>query len=74
MIGRYGPHLMIVIIFVTQNNFLNGPGISDCVLGFYLFIVLMYSQLSRIYFFLKRFVAIFSQPCAEFPELTTYIY
>ena len=21
VIGRYGPHLMIVIIFVTQNNF-----------------------------------------------------
>ena len=26
---------MIVIIFVTQNNFLNGPGISDRLLGFY---------------------------------------
>ena len=27
--------LMIVMIFVTQNNFLNGPGISDRLLGFY---------------------------------------
>ena len=35
VIGRYGPHLMIVI-FVTQNNFQNGPGISDRLLGFYL--------------------------------------
>ena len=25
---------MIVVIFVTQNNFLNGPGISDRLLGF----------------------------------------
>ena len=76
VISRYGPHLMIVIISVTQNNFLNSPWISNCVLGFYLFIVLMYSQLMNYlaYFFLKRFVAIFSQPCAEFPELTTYIY
>ena len=32
VIGRYGPHLMI---FVTQNNFLNGPRISDHLLGFY---------------------------------------
>ena len=24
VIGRYGSHLMIVMIFVTQNNFLNG--------------------------------------------------
>ena len=35
VIGRYGSHLMIVMIFVTQNNFQNGPGISDCLLGFY---------------------------------------
>ena len=35
VIGRYGPHLMIEMIFVTQNNFLNGPGISDRHLGFY---------------------------------------
>ena len=35
VIGRYGPHLMIVMIFVTQNNFKNGPGISDRLLGFY---------------------------------------
>ena len=34
VIGTYGPHLMIVI-FVTQNNFKNGPGISDRLLGFY---------------------------------------
>ena len=33
VIGRCGPHLMIVMIFVTQNNFLNGPGISDRLLG-----------------------------------------
>ena len=26
---------MIVMIFVTQKNFLNGPGISDHLLGFY---------------------------------------
>ena len=26
---------MIVMIFVTQNNFLNGQGISDQLLGFY---------------------------------------
>ena len=26
---------MIVMIFVTQNNFQNGPGISDCPFGFY---------------------------------------
>ena len=35
VVGRYGPHLMIVMIFVTQNNFQNGPGISYHVLGFY---------------------------------------
>ena len=35
VIGRYGPHLMIVMIFVTQNKILNGPGISDRLLGFY---------------------------------------
>ena len=26
---------MIVMIFLTQNNFLNGPGICDRLLGFY---------------------------------------
>ena len=26
---------MIVMIFLTQNKFLNGPGISDRLLGFY---------------------------------------
>ena len=31
----YGPHLMIVMVFVTKNNFQNGPGISDCPFGFY---------------------------------------
>ena len=35
VVGRYRPHLMIVMIFVTQNNFSNGPGISDRLLGFY---------------------------------------
>ena len=35
VIGRFGPHLMIVMIFVTQNNFKNGPGISDRLLAFY---------------------------------------
>ena len=35
VIGIYGPHLMIVMIFVTPQNFLNGPGISDRLLGFY---------------------------------------
>ncbi len=35
VIGRFGPHLTIVMIFVTQNNFKNGPGISDRLLGFY---------------------------------------
>ena len=35
VIGRHGPHLMIVMIFVTQNNFENYPGISDRLLGFY---------------------------------------
>ena len=34
VIGRYGSHLMIVI-FVTQNNFSDGLGISDRLLGFY---------------------------------------
>ena len=34
VVGRYGSHLMIVMIFVTQNNFYNGPGISDRLLGF----------------------------------------
>ena len=29
VIGRYGPHLMIVMISVTPNNFWNGPGIFD---------------------------------------------
>ena len=33
VIGRYGSHLMIVMIFVIPNNFWNGPGISDCFLG-----------------------------------------
>ena len=27
--GRYGPNLVTVVILVTQNNFLNGPGISN---------------------------------------------
>ena len=27
---------MIVMIFLTKNNFLNGPGISDSLPGFYL--------------------------------------
>ena len=35
VIGRYGSHLMTVMIFVTQNNSQNGPGISDRLLGFY---------------------------------------
>ena len=34
-IGRYGSHLMSVMIFVTQNNVSTGPGISDRLLGFY---------------------------------------
>ena len=34
VVGRCGPHLMIVMIFVTQNNFLNCPGISDRLLVF----------------------------------------
>ena len=33
--GRYGPHLMIVMTFVTPNNFQNGPGISNRLLGLY---------------------------------------
>ena len=37
VIGRFGPHLTIVMIFVAQNNFKNSPGISDHLLGFYLF-------------------------------------
>ena len=36
VIGRFGPHLTIVMIFVTQNNFKNGPRISDRLLGFHL--------------------------------------
>ena len=35
VIGKYGPNLMIMLIFVTQNNFSNGPGNFDCLLGFY---------------------------------------
>ena len=35
VISRYGPHLMTVMIFVTQNNFKTGPGIFDRLLGFY---------------------------------------
>ena len=35
VIGRFGPHLTVVMIFVTQRNFSNGPGISDRLLGFY---------------------------------------
>ena len=35
VIGRFGPHLTIVVIFVTQNNLKNGPGISDRLLGIY---------------------------------------
>ena len=47
VIGRYGPHLMIVI-FVTQNNFQNGPGISDRLLGFYpTFLLAVYSPPGR---------------------------
>ena len=34
VISRFGPHWTIVI-FVTQNNFKNGPGISNPLLGFY---------------------------------------
>ena len=29
---------MIVMIFVTQNNFQNGPGVSNLLLGFYPFV------------------------------------
>ena len=36
VIGRYGFHLMIVMIFVTQNNLKNGPVIPNHLLGFYL--------------------------------------
>ena len=52
VIGRYGPHLMIVMIFVTQNNFLNGPGISDCLLGFYpdFFNLQMFSDIKQCYY------------------------
>ena len=35
VIGRFGRHLTIVVTFVTQNNFKNGPGIFDRLLGFY---------------------------------------
>ena len=35
LIGKYGPHLMIVMRFVTPNNFWNSPGISDHLLRFY---------------------------------------
>ena len=35
VVGRCGPHLMIVMIFVTQNNLLSCPGISDRLLVFY---------------------------------------
>ena len=35
VLSRDGPHLTTVMIFVTQNNFKNGPGISDHLLGFY---------------------------------------
>ena len=34
VIGRFGP-LLTIVIFVTQNNFKNGLGISDRLLGFY---------------------------------------
>ena len=52
VIGRYGPHLMIVMIFVTQNNFLNGPGISNCLLGFYpdFFNLQMFSDIKQCYY------------------------
>ena len=38
-ISRYGPRLMIVMIFVTQNNFSNGPGIFDRLLGHWILLV-----------------------------------
>ena len=30
VISRFGPYLTVVMIFVTQNNFKNGPVIPDC--------------------------------------------
>ena len=39
VIDGYGSHLMVVMIFVTQNNILKGPGISNRLLGFYLIFV-----------------------------------
>ena len=34
VIGGFEPYLTIVMIFVTQNNFKNGTGISNRLLGF----------------------------------------
>ena len=48
VIGRYGSHLMIVMIFVTRKNFQNGPGISDRFLGFYLTGYCWYNMQSQI--------------------------
>ena len=41
VIGRYGSHLMIVMIFLTQNNLKRRPGISDRLLGFFLLLFLV---------------------------------
>ena len=61
VIGRYGSHLKIVMIFVTQNNFLNGEGISDRLLGFY--------QFFFFFFFLSS-----SNVCYAFVLLYVFIY
>ena len=44
IIGRYGSHLMIVMIFVTQNNFL---AISDRLLGFYQAVYLIFGLILK---------------------------
>ena len=49
VIGRYGPHLMIVMIVVTQNNFLNGSGTSHRLHGFYRFLSKSSQDWSRTY-------------------------
>ena len=53
VIGRCGPHLMIVVIFVTQNNFFwNGPGISNHFLGFYHDFLSLYFVFDFLLFFI----------------------
>ena len=70
VIGRYGSHLMIVMIFVNQNNFL---AISDRLLGFYqaayLIFGLILKPVMSPYLFVCHVVCICLPVCPPLPYI-----